>query len=221
MTSVPKRVRLSRMAMPWKPVVSEPHRSTAAMRAMTTPPSPTKAMCSRRPRGGRRSRSMRRKPVTASTVAGPMTRRLMMGIGMASIMACPRGSSRRGEGHGGRRLGLDLGDEGAYARLRLAREGHRIHADPDDEGQHGNEDDPLAQREIGEPPVLLPRHLPEDHPLVHPEHVDGGEDDAGGGDDGERPTHLEGAHQDEELAHEAIESRQPDGREGYHEEEHG
>src|SRR5262252_437160 len=177
MTRVPKRARLSRMAMPWKPVVSEPHRRMVAMSAMTTPPSPTKARCSRRPRGGRRSRSMRRKPVTASTAAGPMMRRLMTGTGIISVMA--RGSpSWRGQGHRGRRLRLHLGDEGAHARLRLSRERHGIDADPEDEGEHGHEDDPLARREIGQAPVLLPRHLAEDHALIHPQHVDGGEDDA-------------------------------------------
>src|SRR5262252_6122466 len=218
MTRVPKRARLSRMAMPWKPVVSEPHRRMVAMSAMTTPPSPTKARCSRRPRGGRRSKSMRRKPVTASTAAGPMMRRLMTGTGIISVMA--RGSpSWRGQGHRGRRLRLHLGDEGAHARLRLPRERHGIDADPEDEGEHGDEDDPLARREIAEAAVLLPRHLAEDHPLVHPQHVHGGEDDAGGGDDGERAAHLEGADEDAELAHEAVEPGQPDRREGHHEEE--
>src|SRR6478672_12034747 len=171
MTRVAKRVRLSSTAMPWKPVTSEPQRRMAETRVMTTPARPTKARCSRRPRGGRRSRSMRTKPVMASIAAGAMTRRLITGRVMASVI------SSRGEGDGGRRLGLHLGDEGAYARLRLAREGDGIDPDPEDEGEHGHENRPLPDGQIGEPSVLLARHLAEDHPLVHPEHVDGGEDD--------------------------------------------
>src|SRR5213593_4215400 len=199
MTRVAKRVRLSSTAMPWNPVTSEPQRRMAETRAMTTPARPTKAICSRRPRGGRRSRSMRTKPVTASIAAGAMTRRLTTGNVMTSVI------SSRGEGDGGRRLRLHLSDQGAHARLRLAREGDGIDPDPEDEGEHGHENRPLPHGQIGEPPVLLVRHLAEDHALIHPEHVDGGEDDPAGGHDGERPTHLEGAHQDEELAHEAVE----------------
>src|SRR6266511_827442 len=213
MTRVAKRERLSSTAMPWKPVTSEPQSRMATMSATTTPASPTKAMCSRRPRGGRRSRSMRTKPVIASTAAGAMTRRLTTGRVMASVI------SSRGEGDGGRRLRMHLGDERAHASLSLARERERVDADPEDEGEHGHENRPFPDREIGQPPVLLARHLAEDHALVHPEHVDGGEDDPARGDGGEGPADLERAHQDEELAHEAVEPRQPDGGEGDDEKE--
>src|SRR6266481_123317 len=214
MTRVAKRERLSSTAMPWNPVASEPQSRMVTISARTTPASPTKAMCSRRPRGGKRSRSMRTKPVMASTAAGAMTRRLTTGRVMASVISSP------GEGDGGGRLGLHLGDQRAHARLRLARERERVDADPEDEGEHGHEDRPLPDRQIGEPPVLLARHLAEDHALVHPEQVDGGEDDPARGDDREGPADLERAHEDEELAHEAVEPGQPDGGQGDDEKEH-
>src|SRR6266542_5816510 len=215
MTRVAKRERLSSTAMPWKPVTSEPQSRMATMSATTTPSSCSSTSCPRRPRGGRRSRSMRTKPVMASTAAGAMTRRLTTGRVMASVI------SSRGEGDGGGRLGLHLGDQRAHARLRLAGERERVDADPEDEGEHGHENRPLPDRQIGQPPVLLARHLAEDHPLVHPEHVDGGEDDPARGDDREGPADLERPHEDEELAHEAVEPRQADGGEGDDEKEHG
>ncbi len=46
--------------------------------------------------------------------------------------------------------------------------------------------------------------LPQDHPLEHPEHVTGGEDDAGGGDGAVDHVGLKGAQQDEKFTHEAV-----------------
>src|SRR5437870_2426854 len=48
----------------------------------------------------------------------------------------------------------------------------------------------------------------ERHPLVHPQQVDGREDDAGRGDGGQGPAHLEGADQHQELADEPVEPGQ-------------
>ena len=51
--------------------------------------------------------------------------------------------------------------------------------------------------------------LLEHRPLVHPQQVGGPGHDADGGDGREHGRELEDAHQDEELAHEAVQARQP------------
>ena len=55
-------------------------------------------------------------------------------------------AASRDRGHGGGRLRLYLGDQGAHARLGLAGERDRVDADPEDEDQHGNENRPLPER---------------------------------------------------------------------------
>ena len=63
--------------------------------------------------------------------------------------------------------------------------------------------------------VLFVGDLAEHHPLEHPQHVTGGEDNAGGADGGIELVDLEGPEEDEKLAHEAVQARQPDGGQGH------
>src|SRR5687768_11037132 len=114
--------------------------------------------------------------VTERMSTGPMARRLIAGGMSAGVM----GGLARGQRGGGRCLCLHLADEGLYARLRQAGEGPRVDADPHDEEENGDQHQPLAQGQVGEAAILLARDLSEDYPLVHPEHVDRGKDDAGG-----------------------------------------
>ena len=57
--------------------------------------------------------------------------------------------------------------------------------------------------------------------LVHPQHVDGTEDDTADADDRRGAMHAERAEQDEELADEPVETRQADRRQHHHHEDGG
>ena len=63
----------------------------------------------------------------------------------------------------------------------------REHAVEDDEGRERSEDQDLAGVEVLERLELRVRHRPREDPLVGPEQVHGGEDDAEAGDDGQAP----------------------------------
>src|SRR5437667_469107 len=111
------------------------------------------------------------------------------------------------------RLRLHLSDERHDRRLGLAGERRRVDADPDDQDHDGHEQGPLAGREVTKTAVRLMGDRPEDDPLVQPEQVDRREDDPGGCERGEPRVRLERPDQDEELADETVQPRQPQRRE--------
>src|SRR5262249_19258557 len=180
MTRLKKRTKPSIATMPRKARPSEPHMNCVRIKDPTTPASPTNPRWSLRSRGGRRSRSITIAPVTKSTSGGAMARRSIEGRTRAVIARRPSGRRGRtsslgddgdGEGGGSGRLRVPLGDEGLDARLGHAREGHRVHADPHDDGEDRQQNGPLAAGEVGQPTVGLLRDHAEDDPLIHPQEV--------------------------------------------------
>src|SRR5215813_328551 len=212
MTRLKKMAKPSSTTIPLNERSSAPQKRSDTTREATTPTSPTTPRCSLRSRGGRRSITRSRRAVTDRTSTGAMARKFMAGA-TRGVTSAAVGILTRREGRRRGGLGLDLADEGLHACLREAGERHRIDTDPDDEEQHRDQHNPLAHGEVEEPSVLLVRDLAEEHALVHPQQVDGGEDDAGGGEHRGDPAPLERAHEDEELAHEPVEAGEPDGRE--------
>ena len=70
--------------------------------------------------------------------------------------------------------------------------------------QHRN----LSPRHVGQRPVLFPRRFAVEDPLVGPQQVHRGENDAERGGDDPPPVLEERPEQDQELADEAVEARQ-------------
>jgi hypothetical protein len=139
------------------------------------------------------------------------------------------GLGARGSGLGARDSGLGAQasgfDAGGHARLLhliqhpLNGWSHRIQEDvgkdthQDRHRDHRHDDEPLARAEIDEARVFLVGHRPVVDPLEHPQHVRRREDDAGCREGGHPRIPLERAEQNQELADEPVESRQPDRRE--------
>src|SRR5207248_3581400 len=197
--------------------VSAPQRTTIDSSAATTPASATPPRCDLLSRGGSTS-STRTTAAAASTMStGSSAPTITAGGGTSGLMsACgepragpphpptlaapreTRGAPRSRAGSSEQRhaaLALDLGQERRDGGLGLSGEDGGGDADPHDEDEHRHQHRPLARCQVGEPTVLLVGDLAERHPLVHPQQVDGREDDAGGGDGGPGTARLEGADQ--------------------------
>ena len=114
---------------------------------------------------------------------------------------------RRPEPHGPGAVGVlaDAPHERVGRGLDPPREERAGDAHEEREGDERHEHERLADAEVGEPLVLRVPRLAVEDALHHPEHVPGGEDDTEAGEGHEPGAEAPRAHQDQELADEAVE----------------
>ena len=96
--------------------------------------------------------------------------------------------------------------------MHASQERLRIHAHHHDHDQQRDEHRELTPVQVRQVAVLVLVEFAEQDALCRPEHVDRTQHHAARRDDGVRAGVLEGAEQDQELAHEPIQPRQPNGR---------
>ena len=114
-------------------------------------------------------------------------------------------------------LALNLDDDALDRGLHPAEEGSRVHPDPHDEEENGDQDDPLVPGQISEVGVLRVDDGTEEDSPEHGKHVPGRPDDPRHCDNGVHRMHPEDPQQDQKFPHEPVEPRQADRREGHQE----
>ena len=113
---------------------------------------------------------------------------------------------------------LDVVDQAVDRGLDAVEHRLGVDAEEDDEPEQRCHHEPLPPGQVRRGGVVLVG-LAVEHALVGPQQVEGGQDHPDGRDDRPPPAGEEGADEDEELAGEAVEAREPD-RAEHHEREH-
>src|SRR5450759_1175481 len=208
-----------------KPVAWRPHSSTVLMPAPARPTRPRPLIGMRSPGSRNASASMAAMPAAMTHRMGTMA--TMEDDDMSVLypdVGRHRGAKRHVRTPGGRRTRHGFAahplEQAIDGWLHRTEEDAGQHAHEDGHGDDGDDHPPLADGQVRQGPVLVMGDRPVVHPLEHPQHVDGREDDAAGGERRVSRIPAEGAEQDQEFSDEAVQARQPDRRQR-HQQEHG
>ena len=154
----------------------------------------------------------------------------LAGLAVTAVVGLARRAGQIIERHGGlhirdglRKAGdvvFDVGDYGVHRRFdpldhRLGVDAHEH--DGSQERHHQQTLAPAQVRHLG----VGPGSRPVEHPLVGPQQIDRGQDDARGRDHRPPAMGAESAEQHQQFAHEAVEARKPHRRQHHHREHRG